>query len=229
MKTKLAVISASLLLGTQVFSATYSFNAAAGSTGHGIIDADGNSFRAGTTPGQVFTGTSANSNWTSAGVGSTGVGFFSTEDFSSFTSSASLLTAFTQFGGSGQFSAGNGGVRGVWVLDPPPVQIGGSQFANKNMFFIAGNGASLETSTQFLVLKGDTLFSPADDATPTAINVTFTPSNTEVLIGREIADIRTTNTDATATPGWQMAVLIPEPSTALLGLVGALGLLRRRR
>jgi hypothetical protein len=94
---------------------------------------------------------------------------------------------------------------------------------------VVGNGTTLAESTEFVVLKTTFTFNPAQDAVPTPETLVITRANTTTLIGTEVDDVRTTNTDSTVTPGWATAALIPEPSTALLGLIGALGLLRRRR
>ena len=53
-------------------------------------------------------------------------------------------------------------------------------------------------------------------------------AETTLLLGTNVANVQTLNTDATITPGWAM-VTVPEGSTAFLGTIGMLTLLRRRR
>jgi hypothetical protein len=157
--------------------------------------------------------------------------------FSTLTSSTLLQAAtkgqiigdFTQFGASGSFnSAGPSGQKGLFSR-ASSATVTGSVFDAKNIYILVGNGLSFAESTEFLVLKNSTLFSAAQDAIPTPANVTITTANTELLFGRQIADLRTTTSDASVTPGWGTAIAVPEPSAALLGALGALGLLRRRR
>jgi hypothetical protein len=110
----------------------------------------------------------------------------------------------------------------------------GTTFNTKSIYMFAGNGATLTGSTQFLVVKMDaTTFAIGDDTANavTPKTITINPGNSTTLLGSEITNVFTTNTDASTTAGWQMAALtpVPEPSAALLGMLGALGLLRRRR
>lgn len=209
-------------------AALYTLNAGTGAAATGITTTDGKTFRNGTEDGQAFTGANGG---VSGGAGVVAFGVFSTSDFSGITQPAELTSLFTSFGDSSAFAAnGTGGNRSIFSI-ARNVTIAGSVFENQPIYFFAGNGTTFETSTEFLVVRMDQQFLPGDDATYATVPnvITVSPANSQVLLGRLVADVRTTNSDATETPGWQMAALIPEPSTALLGLIGALGLLRRRR
>jgi hypothetical protein len=212
-------------------AATYAFNNGSSATANGITASNGNAFRSGTTVGQTLTATGTWGNWTSAGPGVIAVGRFNTDSISSLTSSE-LIAAFTgQFGTTYTFGAGVTGQRGTFAPAAQTVAItGNTSLSGFNMYLFAGNGATFAESTQFLVLKHNTQqFLASDDSVPTAITVQFLRSNTTTLFGTDVANVPTTNSDASTTPGWAMAAPIPETSTSLLGAIGALALLRRRR
>jgi hypothetical protein len=225
MKLNILSLAFVVLSVAQASAASYIFNNGSSATANGIVDSAGDSFRSGTIDGQAMTATGTYGNWTSAGPGVLAVGVFNTDDLSAL-SSASLISAFTNTFGSGTFGAGPAGQRGTFSLSPAAQTITGSAFAGKNMYLFAGNGATFAESTQFLVLKHDTTWLATDDAIPTATSISFLASNTTTLLGFDVADVRTTNTDSSVTAGFSM---VPEPSSALLGAIGALGLLRRRR
>lgn len=196
----------------------------------GVETMEGRTFRSGTTDGTAFTGTNAG---VSAGPGIVAFGIFSTDNFSGVLDGAGLVSLFTQFGSTSYSfaSGGTSGQRSIFSI-PQSAKITDSAFANKAVYFFAGNGTTFAGSTQFLIAKMDTItFVPGDDtANATAPKIiSINPANSTALLGSEVANVWTTNSDATQTPGWQMATLIPETSTALLGALGALGLLRRRR
>lgn len=100
-------------------------------------------------------------------------------------------------------------------------------FATRNMYVFIGNGTTYANSTEVLVLRTSFLFN-ASQTGPTAFVNTITTGNSSALLGTVVADVRTTSADTSVTPGWRTGA-IPEPSAALLGALGALGLLRRRR
>lgn len=209
-------------------AATYQFLNGSGATASGITDKDGLAFRSGTTVGQSFTGVDLNSNWTSAGPGVVAIGVFSTDTLSTLTQTQ-LISAFTNQFMVSTFSAGPGGQRGTFSFNSNQTTITNSAFSNQFMYMFAGNGSTIANSTQFLVLKSNTKFQATDDAIPTVIPVSFLPSNTTLLFGTTVANVPTTNTDSSTNPGWAMAAPVPETSTTLLGALGALAMLRRRR
>lgn len=209
-------------------AATYQFLNGSGSTANGITDKDGNAFRLGTVAGQTFSGTDANGDWISAGPGVVAVGLFSTDNLS-LLNQTQLIAAFDNLYFGGSFAGGPGGQRGTFVLNSDQTTIANSVFDNKFMYLFAGNGTTFANSTQFLVLKSTTKFLAADDAASSAVSVSFSPSNTSILLGNSVANVPTTNTDASTNAGWAMVTPVPETSTTLLGALGALAMLRRRR
>ena len=228
MKTLLLFHAIFTLLAHVASAALYSFNNVSSLSVHGITDADGRAFRSGTTVGQELTATGTYGNWTSAGPGVVAFGFFSTDSLSGFTTTQ-LISAFTIFSTTGTFGAGPSGQRGTFAVTTADIEVTGSPFAGKNIYLFAGNGSTLATSTQFLVLKNSSQFLAADDDAPLAVTIQFLSSNSTLLLGTTASNVPTTNTDATVTPGWAMVAPIPETSTSLLGVLGGLVMLRRRR
>ena len=206
------------------FGALYTLNNGSGSTASGIQTVAGQTFRAGTLADSAYTAGGG----TSAGPGIVGFGIFSTDSLSGLTRTQ-LIAAFTPFGTSGPFAlTGTTGNRSVFS-SAQSVPVTGTAFDNKFMYLFAGNASTLATSTEFLIAKSTLLFLAADDAATAPIVQTIRPSNSSVLFGTLATNVQTANTDASVTPSWTMAAPIPEPSAALLGALGALGLLRRRR
>jgi len=227
MKSKLFITLATIAISSQSsFAALYTLNSGTGSTASGIVDLAGNAFRGGTSVGDTFTGTAGG---TSAGPGVVGFGIFSTDTLSSL-SATNLVNAFTVFGGTVAFNtAGTTGNRSVYT-DPQGATVTGSSFAGKSVYLFAGNGTTYANSTQFLVAKATSFtFNASDDALPTPTVYTIRPDNSTVLFGTTVTNVLTASTDTSTTAGWKMAAVVPEASTALLGAIGALGLLRRRR
>lgn len=226
--TKLAGLLAAVLTVASSDAATTSYQFTTGTTAasNGIING---------VSGKAFQNSVSA---TYAGPGTVGVGYFNITDAAilAATSPATLISAFQNWNtnGTSTFNApGAVGNRGVFNISPAAardLQTGGSGagFQDKAMYVFVGNGATYAASTQFLVLKSTYTFNPAESGVTTYAK-TFTTANSAALIGSSVADVKTTNTDATVTPGWSTAALIPETSTALLGALGALGLLRRRR
>jgi len=227
MKAKSLIWASLLALCSSSFAATYTINNGSTTTASGIGTSDGSIFRNSTTVGSALGGTNGG---ISAGPGVIGLGIFSTESLSGLTASQ-LVASFTQFGSLGTFSAGGPtGARGVFSIGMPNVTIGGNAtFENKNMFLFVGNGTTFANSTEFLVLKNTKTFVAGDDAVPTGVTVSFTTSNSTLLFGANAANIFTTSTDTSITPGWTTVAPVPEPSVALLGVLGLFGLIRRRR
>lgn len=210
-------------------AASYIINNGSGATASGIVDSQGRAFRSGTTLDQAFTGASGG---TSAGPGIVSVGIFSESvDFSTFTTTADFVNAFTNFGNvtNAFAAAGATGNRGVFSLSLTGVTVASTPFAGKNMYLFAGNGTTLANSTEFLVFRSNNTFNAADDSVPTATTYTFRPALGTTLWGNQLTDVKTASTDGSVTAGWQMAPPVPETSTSLLGAIGALALLRRRR
>ena len=228
MKKTILTLVVSLLGSVFSQAAVYVFDNGSGADANGIVDLNGRAFRANTTVNQQFTGASLNGNWFSAGPGVVSVGIFSTDSLSNLNQTQ-LISSFTNTFASGTFAQGAGGQRGTFSLTPSNIIIQNSVFQNKNIYLFAGNGSTFENSTQFLVLKHSSQFLAADDNSPTPIDIIFQPGNTTLLLGTTVTNVPTTNSDASTNAGWAMVTPVPETSTTLLGALGALAMLRRRR
>jgi MYXO-CTERM domain-containing protein len=229
MKLKNCIIATVLLGVTHSYGALYTLNNGAGATASGIRTTSGTTFRNSTIAGASLGGTNGG---TSAGPGVVAFGVFSTDALSSLSSSE-LISSFTMFGSSTftYAAAGGSGSRSVFSAAATST-ITGSAFAGKAIYLFTGNGTTFGNSTEFLVAKSNSLTFAAGDDTANAISpkvMTIRPGDSTVLFGSTNANVFTTNTDSSQTAGWTMASPIPEPSAALLGAIGVLGLLRRRR
>jgi hypothetical protein len=225
MKNKYSAILALALTWSSASGALITLNNGSGNTASGIQTTDLGTFRSGTVDGSAFT----TGGGTSAGPGVVAFGFFSTDNLGSVASPASLASLFTQFGNTVTFNAnGTTGNRSVFS-SAQNVTVSGSSFADKFIYLFVGNGTTFLDSTEFLVAKSTLTFAQVADATPTPTVLTIRPDNSVNLLGTEITNVQTANVDTSTTAGWQTAALVPEPSSALLGLLGVVGLLRRRR
>jgi hypothetical protein len=224
MKAKYTAILALLFAWSSASGALITLNNGSGATASGIQTSSGSTFRSGTLDGTAF----ATGGGTSAGPGVVAFGFFSTDDLGSAGSVSGLVGLFTQFGTTVTFNAsGTTGNRSVFS-SAQNVTVTGSSFQDKFIYLFAGNGSTLLDSTEFVVAKSTLTFAQVSDSTPTPTVLTIRPENSVALFGTTVPNVQTANTDTSTTAGWQMAV-IPEPSTALLGLLGVAGLMRRRR
>lgn len=162
--------------------------------------------------------------------GYTAIGYFSVPDVELLNyTPTELASAFQIFGSSGVF--GFGGIGGVYDSTALGGRVGAaSPFFGKNVYVLNTNAATILDSTQALIFKSNLTF-PNDSADPldASLLVELGSSGTYVFGGQagpavEIAP-------GFSVPTVQMAPLnvIPEPSAALLGAIGVLGLLRRRR
>jgi hypothetical protein len=93
-----------------------------------------------------------------------------------------------------------------------------------NVYTVIGNAATLGDSSQFLVFKHSTTFSPD----PATSGPAFLKAGQGTLILGQFGFF-TANIGQGVVPAFSTVPLIPEPSAALLSLLGAVGLLRRRR
>ncbi len=224
MKTKLSLIASLLFTASvsMVSAASYTLQTGATATSTGFANSAGLVFQ-----------NSASASF--AGPGIVGFGIFTISD-AAITGAADagvLTSSFVGFGTSptGTFtSAGLSANAGTFSRNSTGV-IAGSQFSNSLIYLFVGNGTTYANSTEFGVFKTTFSFLAADDLIPTPIVNTVTGANTSVLFGSVAADVKTTGADTTTTPGFRTAAfnVVPEPSSALLGAVGALALLRRRR
>lgn len=215
MKTKLAIAIATAVTLVSAQAATLVFTNSNGGNTSAITNSAGVAYQGLTATFQV--------------------GYFSVTDseIRSAGSGATLISNFIAFGGPTSFStftlAGppSQNNRGFTTLNAPATTIAGSQFAGKNMYMLV-IGA---TNNEYGVFKSNLLFDPADDPTLPNVTKTFSSANTpneNILVGGTSFSVPTSNSDSIVTQSWN-TVVIPEPSSALLGAIGALGLLRRRR
>ena len=98
----------------------------------------------------------------------------------------------------------------------------GAPFKSQNVYLLVGFGGSdLETSTSLFIYKFDKDFGAAESGEPITAVLTATDSPGTTLLGTEVG--------IGAGSGTFEAVLIPEPSSAVLLGLGGLGLLVRRK
>ena len=96
----------------------------------------------------------------------------------------------------------------------------------KQIYFVVGNGATRALSTDFAIFTNTTAaFFPSNVNLTTSVSVTLSSINSIV----PLANAGLEDNNGTARDRIQLVSAIPEPSAALLGAVGALVLLRRRR
>lgn len=223
----------SLVVGFMLLSASlagaattaYTFATGTTATSSGIANSAGVAFQ-----------NSANAAF--AGPGTIAWGYFTISDaaISSANQASTLISAFQNWNlaGTSVFASPGPGAtsnRGTFTFNPSArdlTTIGGDAFANKNMYVFVGNGNSFAASTEFLVLKTNFTFDPAESGV-SLFAKTINTGNSTVLIGNQVANVFTTGGDTSQTPGWNTVALVPEPSVALLGALGIFGLVRRRR
>lgn len=233
MKLNYVLMALAATLVSSASGALYTMTTGASATANGIVNADGVGFQ-----------NSASASFAGPGTVSFGtfVGIADSEIASAST--ATLVAAFRLFGVGGVFtapalSANRSTFSRAESMDVDMQMPQYHDFNGATMYLFAGNAANatsgntraltltaLANSSQWLVLKTPFLFNSANDAISTPTTLTITTANTTLLAGKAVADVRTTGTDASVTAGWAM---VPETSTVLLGALGALSLLRRRR
>ena len=156
-------------------------------------------------------------------------------DFSTSTPT-SIKADFTQFSvsntlydlGGGNFASGM--FSGTQTANPA-LAPGDTTFTGKSIYTIFGNGTTLANSTALAVYKSGATFPVVNGSGNGATSTNNTYTAATVVFGTLV-----TLTPATEPGGpsggitfAQGVQLIPEPSAALLGALGVLGLLRRRR
>ena len=223
MKTKLATLIVTALAAASGYGAVYNVTTGTGATSSGIAPTGRISNPAAAPIAGAFTGLQ--------GAGIVAYGIFTSTDaeLTAAASLTSLVNAFTIFGASGTFNtAGPTGTQGVFARNTSAT-VNGTAFDGKNIYAFVGNGTTFANSTELAIIKSQTMFAAAQDLSPSAATVTLTMATTSLIWGVNLENVKTTTADASVTPAWGMAMAVPETSTALLGALGALGLLRRRR
>jgi MYXO-CTERM domain-containing protein len=133
----------------------------------------------------------------------------------------SSVDALIQFGASGVSNSTT--IAGVLQLTAAITSNGGATpelWNSKEIYVIVGNGSSRAASTDFAILRRATPTNFPANVAPVA-TVNFSVPNGAAL--NPVAGAGSVSGDTLTLQG------IPEPSAALLGALGALGLLRRRR
>ena len=173
-----------------------------------------------TNPVVNSTGTlyAVNSGYVAIGVFSS----LSDSAIASLNSASSFEAAFTQFGTSSTFGSGFG-IAGTYQFETTAGIPSGSTYSGP-IYTVIGNAATLADSTQFLVFKENVNFNTDPGASGPAV---LKNGSGTLIIGNYntfTADIGAGNVGAFSTVS-----LVPEPSVTLLGVLGCLALLRRRR
>jgi hypothetical protein len=162
------------------------------------------------------------------GSGFVGVGYFaSLTDILISTSidAVGLGNDFRTFA-SGQINGGGVGLAGLYNYGTATVA--NAQFDGKAVYTVIGNGATIATSTQILIAKHTTTFAADPAITPGAVLSNSSSGNVATLLKGSYG-LFSSDFGAGPSQAYSLALLVPEPSTMLLGAFGALGLLRRRR
>lgn len=150
--------------------------------------------------------------------------------FSAYTTAAEFLTGFTQLAsstiGNGTSLAGTFGGGGT-IATPT-----GDIYKDKQYYYIVGNAASVAASTQLGVFTTSSWIIPTNPTgvTPSIVNSDINQvvnDASSILFGNYLAGGGMVISGATRADAYQLAV-IPEPSTASLMAIGAIGLIALR-
>jgi len=201
-------------------AATYTLTNAAGNNSSVVVNSDG----------VRLTGDGSNATV----IGSAAFGYFSSDAaVTSATSASSLVNSFSVFGTSATlFNSPTIPTNYLGLFSSQATLTGSSldAFTGKSIYLIVSNAATIGGGSEFLVIKLNSQFGSSSNE---PINSTFTldTANTDytVLLGSKNGPSLTAGgIDTTSEPSFQL-VAVPEPSVALLGALGSLALLRRRR
>lgn len=175
------------------------------------------------------------------GTGFVGVGYFTSLPTFASTSAAVIESSFNRLGSSFTIGFDYGGgfqADGIFSATPTAPILTGStndNFIGKNIFLVLGNGSSIGNSTGLLVLQSSTLFAADNPLFSTALNLQ-TGTGLTVLHGsnnyngtsQKLIELGADDGFG-AINSYQMAALIPEPSSFLLTALGVFGFILRRR
>jgi hypothetical protein len=156
---------------------------------------------------------------------------FGTQGFSVTTDGSTSLSSFlVAVGGysGGVFTpftsvADSGKVSGVLTATSP------SSLNSQVLNLFVGNGTTVADSTQYVILSPNagTTF-PSDVTQATGVTYAATLGSGQTLV-TSVGATWSANKTLGGGAGAGLITFVPEPSSALLGAIGALGLLRRRR
>lgn len=220
-KIHFSLVALSMALIGTVSAASYTVtNSSGGSTTQSVVTATGGFV----TNGQALFGYYSTNRDAAIGIA---------------TTTADILLNFVLVGsGSIAPTAGATPIQGVFAASGTTEDLSapGNATAGKNIYVLFGNNSVFSNSTQAAVLKMSILFASSEPTTSTvSIRNSTTPTspNGTMLLGaHNVFSGDPTPTSAAPTPlapFYSLSNLVPEPSSALLGALGALGLLRRRR
>lgn len=163
-----------------------------------------------------------------------GTGIIATGYFSSLADNAvdatNIAGDFQILGATSAFAAGAfGNPPGIFDLTTLGGLIGdGSDFIGENVYIVIGNGATLGASTEFAVWNSGTTFSKSADVPGTSVAITPGGVGKTGLIYGTVGGPQNPGVNFDESIALSSAP-IPEPSITLLGALGILGLIRRRR
>lgn len=150
---------------------------------------------------------------------------------SSLQDQAALLSNYTtlSFGLTGGPSSSLGTANSPGYTELPSDDqasiLAGNPLLGRSLYSFIGNGATLAASTEFALVLLGTL----QEDSPNELSYSSNPAGLTPLIGKLGTFTGDLGGGAGTSVTLQTQVIVPEPSAALLGMVGALGLLRRRR
>jgi hypothetical protein len=162
------------------------------------------------------------------GSGSISVGYFSTLADANLKTTlfSTLKNDFQQLGSSLAFANGFS-APGFFDVGLGAAIADGSAFIGKSVYVFLGNANTIADSTDIAVWKGGITFQA--DSVSVGGNVVLDQAGfSSLLVGTDGGTENVLGIDFNKSIRMANAP-IPEPSTALLGALGALGLLRRRR
>lgn len=140
-----------------------------------------------------------------------------------------LLTTFDQNGSARPFAAQDGVIGALGnagVTDAATSLDGSDPFTGTPIFVVIGNAASLAEASEVIILQG-----PAwpQEAELVGANISFPTWTSTIVRGMESPPVSGLTGPAAQFNGTIGMTFIPEPSAALLGLLGLAGFIRRRR
>lgn len=164
-----------------------------------------------------------------ANAGYVALGYFTVTDatLQGYTASSDIAAAFV-IGGSDVFGFGVGQA-GFYSVSGGPSS---TAFNGKTLYTLMASGSSIATSTEFLIIKSTLTILADPSVTDTALVSSSTGNIGSILVGSQTTAINGLGEVSTPVTAYRMTggfTAVPEPSAALLGALGALGLLRRRR
>lgn len=213
MKIKFIGVLVAAVVTTMAHGATTvtAFNAAGGAAGFvQQVQFQGAPY----TGASIMVGTFSNTSGLGEGSISLAAQGWSAFGTAPFSTNAIAPGVFGAFGAAGQ---------ALSVTDTLPTTASGP-FIGNNIFLVIAN----PTSTDFIIWDSGAQFA-TEDALLGGVPVSVQTRNATLVRGLESGENTGLGGPLGAFNGQTAVTFIPEPSTALLGLIGALGLLRRRR